>query len=417
MFPAEREKGVYDIDAVTPASITAHAPGYIDAANEIIVGLQTDAPLKRAIMPYGGWRMVEDALTTYGYPVDPEIKKIFTTYRKTHNAGRLRRLPAGGQGGSPVQDHHRAAGRLRPRPDHRRLPPGRALRRRRPDRGQEAGSGRDRPATQHRGRDPRPRGARRADQGAGRAQGDGRLVRVRRLRTGPDRAGGRPVALLRLPRRGEGAERCGHVAGSDVDVPGRVPAARPRRRSADRAAGPGADRRPGDQAPDRPVPAHPGVRRTVLRRPDLGDRVHRRHGRRRPDAGHQDVAADAADPLQPGPGPGAEPDGALERPAARGVQAVLCAGVHRHLRHPVRVGRVDHRAVRRRRGDRLLRVGDDGRQADAVLRRSGEPGQDAAVRDQRRAGRDHRRAGRPAEPAGDRRRARLRRRGRRGSTR
>ncbi len=87
MFPAERERGVYDIDAGTPATITAHAPGYIDRASEIIVGLQTDAPLKRAIMPFGGWRMVEDALTTYGYPVDPSLKKIFTGYRKTHNAG------------------------------------------------------------------------------------------------------------------------------------------------------------------------------------------------------------------------------------------------------------------------------------------------------------------------------------------
>lgn len=87
LFPEERAKGVYDIDARTPASITSHAPGYIDREHEIIVGLQTDAPLKRAIMPYGGWRMVEDALHTYGYPVDPTLKKTFTTYRKTHNAG------------------------------------------------------------------------------------------------------------------------------------------------------------------------------------------------------------------------------------------------------------------------------------------------------------------------------------------
>lgn len=87
MFPEEREKGVYDIDATTPASITAHAPGYIDEANEIIVGLQTDAPLKRAIMPYGGWRMVEGALKTYGFEPDPMVKRIFTEYRKTHNAG------------------------------------------------------------------------------------------------------------------------------------------------------------------------------------------------------------------------------------------------------------------------------------------------------------------------------------------
>ncbi|HEY8720716.1 formate C-acetyltransferase [Pengzhenrongella sp.] len=87
MFPVEREKGVYDVDATTPSSITAFAPGYIDQANELIVGLQTDAPLKRAIMPYGGWKMVEKSLKTYGYDVDPELAKIFTEYRKTHNAG------------------------------------------------------------------------------------------------------------------------------------------------------------------------------------------------------------------------------------------------------------------------------------------------------------------------------------------
>ncbi|GAA3623276.1 formate C-acetyltransferase [Microlunatus ginsengisoli] len=87
MFPDERERGVYDVDYLTPAGITAHTSGYIDQASEKIVGLQTDAPLRRAIMPYGGWRMVEDALNTYGYPVDPALKKIFTTYRKTHNAG------------------------------------------------------------------------------------------------------------------------------------------------------------------------------------------------------------------------------------------------------------------------------------------------------------------------------------------
>jgi len=87
MFPRERANGVYDVDATTPASITAHAPGYIDRPNEIIVGLQTDAPLKRAIMPFGGWRMVATSLETYGYPVSPELETIFTKYRKTHNDG------------------------------------------------------------------------------------------------------------------------------------------------------------------------------------------------------------------------------------------------------------------------------------------------------------------------------------------
>lgn len=87
MFPEEREKGVYDVDPTTPALITAHAPGYIDRDREVVVGLQTDAPLKRAIMPFGGYRMVENALTTYGYEIDPTVREIFTKYRKTHNDG------------------------------------------------------------------------------------------------------------------------------------------------------------------------------------------------------------------------------------------------------------------------------------------------------------------------------------------
>ncbi|MFJ9843443.1 formate C-acetyltransferase [Kitasatospora sp. NPDC101155] len=86
-FPEERAKGVYDIAHDIPAGITAHAPGYVDRDRELIVGLQTDAPLKRAIMPYGGWRMVAGALKTYGYPVDPQLEKVFTEYRKTHNDG------------------------------------------------------------------------------------------------------------------------------------------------------------------------------------------------------------------------------------------------------------------------------------------------------------------------------------------
>lgn len=87
LFPEEREKGVLDVDYSTPSTITAHAPGYIDKDAELIVGLQTDAPLKRAIMPFGGWRLVANALETYGYPVDEGLEKVFTQYRKTHNDG------------------------------------------------------------------------------------------------------------------------------------------------------------------------------------------------------------------------------------------------------------------------------------------------------------------------------------------
>ncbi|GEA81455.1 formate C-acetyltransferase [Cellulomonas uda] len=87
LFPEEREKGVYDVDAATPSTITSHAPGYIAKDDEVIVGLQTDAPLKRAIMPNGGWRMVQTSLQTYGYEAPQEIVDIFTKYRKTHNDG------------------------------------------------------------------------------------------------------------------------------------------------------------------------------------------------------------------------------------------------------------------------------------------------------------------------------------------
>ena len=87
MFKVEREKGVYDAETKLPQGITTYGPGYIDRENEVIVGLQTDAPLKRGIFPKGGIRMVENSLEAYGYHLDPMTKEIFTKYRKTHNEG------------------------------------------------------------------------------------------------------------------------------------------------------------------------------------------------------------------------------------------------------------------------------------------------------------------------------------------
>jgi formate C-acetyltransferase len=84
LFVEERRKGVLDVSQI-PSSITAHPPGYIDKDNEIIVGLQTDAPLKRAIMPNGGFRLVVNALKAYGYEPDPAVVETFSKYRKTHN--------------------------------------------------------------------------------------------------------------------------------------------------------------------------------------------------------------------------------------------------------------------------------------------------------------------------------------------
>ena len=81
----EREKRVYDVDTHTPTDIDAFPAGYISEDDDVIVGLQTDTPLKRAMMPFGGWRMVKQAIAEAGKEVDPEVEKIFTRYRKTHN--------------------------------------------------------------------------------------------------------------------------------------------------------------------------------------------------------------------------------------------------------------------------------------------------------------------------------------------
>ena len=83
----ERDKGILDAETKVPSSIVSHGPGYLDKSIEKIVGFQTDAPLKRGIMPFGGIRVVENALDSYGYQLDPNTKEIFTQYRKTHNDG------------------------------------------------------------------------------------------------------------------------------------------------------------------------------------------------------------------------------------------------------------------------------------------------------------------------------------------
>lgn len=79
--------GLLDADTSTPSEINSHRPGYVDKDAEIIVGLQTDAPLKRAIMPFGGYRMVHSSCEAYGLKEDEKVREIFTKYRKTHNAG------------------------------------------------------------------------------------------------------------------------------------------------------------------------------------------------------------------------------------------------------------------------------------------------------------------------------------------
>jgi formate C-acetyltransferase len=88
LLKAERDRGgVLDADGSVISSLTSHEAGYIDSALEEIVGLQTDKPLKRAIFPAGGIKMVEDGLEAYGFKIDPEVKRIYTLYRKAHNQG------------------------------------------------------------------------------------------------------------------------------------------------------------------------------------------------------------------------------------------------------------------------------------------------------------------------------------------
>lgn len=87
LMKLEQKKGIIDAETRIPSSVTAYGAGYVDENLESIVGLQTDAPLKRAIMPRGGWRVVKSALESYGYEMDDSLAQVFGKERKTHNDG------------------------------------------------------------------------------------------------------------------------------------------------------------------------------------------------------------------------------------------------------------------------------------------------------------------------------------------
>ena len=165
----------------------------------------------------------------------------------------------------------------------------------------------------------------------------------------------------------------------------------------------GADRPARAEAAHRPLPAHAGIRRAVQRRPLLGDRMRRRHGPRRAAAGHAHQLPHAAHADQSRPGARAQHHRALVAAICRTPFKRYCITRQpRHLVAPVRERRPDAALLGRRLRHRLLRLGHAARQADAVLRRAGEPRQGAALRHQRRPRRDQRRPGRPAFAARDR---------------
>lgn len=117
-----------DFDTNVATSITAHAAGYINQPLEKIVGLQTDQPLKRALHPFGGIKMIKSAFEAYGREMDPDFEYQFTALRKTHNQGVFDVYSPDMLRCRKSRGADRATGRLWPRTDHRRLPPRGAVR-------------------------------------------------------------------------------------------------------------------------------------------------------------------------------------------------------------------------------------------------------------------------------------------------
>ena len=229
MFVEERDAWHLRRRPAHPGLDHRHAPGYIDRERELIVGLQTDAPLRRAIMPNGGLRMVEAGLAAYGYTLDPAVREIFTRYRKTHNDGVFDAYPAdvlAARRAHIITGLPDAYGRGRIIGDYRRVPLYGVDRLVAAKKAEKAALD-ARPSTADVIRD--------REELAEQIRALGELTEmaasygVRRQPPRGHRPGGDPVAVLRLPRRGEGAERRGDVARPHLDLPRHLPRARPAR--------------------------------------------------------------------------------------------------------------------------------------------------------------------------------------------
>ena len=368
-------------------------PGYIDRENEIIVGLQTEAPLKRAIMPNGGLRMVLNALKAYGYEPDPHVVEAFTKYRKTHNEGVFDAYTADVR---RCRSSHiltglpDAYGRGRIIGDYRRV----ALYgvTRLVERKQEEKNALDSAMSTDeviRDREELAEQIRALKELQKMASAYGFDI------SGPANNAKEAVQWLYFGylagvKEQNGAAMSLGRTSTFLDIYfARDLAAG----MLDRATGAGDRRRLRHQAAHRPVPAHARVRRAVRRRSDVGHRVDRRDGRRWPLAGDEDQLPLPADAVQPRSGAGTEPHDLVFAAPARWIQALRRQGRHRDQLDPVRERRDDAARVGRRRGRRLLRVADGDGQADAVLRRPRQPRQVSALRDQWRPRRGQRRPG------------------------
>ena len=405
---ASRRSGHAASTTSTPHTPSHHhrrtRPGYIDRDHELIVGLQTDAPLqagdhaqRRAADGRGrpaGVRLrarpgrhgdlhastARPTTTACSTPTPPQIRaarrpRIITGLPDAYGRGRIigdyRRVALYGVDRLIEAEARRAGARSTSA-----------------SRTEDVIRDREELAEQIRA--------------LGELRRDGRRVRLRRLR--PGRAPRREAvqwlyfAYLAATKEQNGAAMS---LGRTVDVPRRLPAARPRRRAARPSSG--AQELVDDFVIKLRIVRFlrtPEYDAAVLRRPDLGHRVDRRH--RRATAARWSPARQLplpADALQPRPGAGAEPDRAVVAARCPTAFKRFCAQVSIDTSaDPVRERRPAAARVRRRHRDRLLRVGDAGRQGHAVLRRPGQPRQGAAVRDQRRPRRDHRRAGRARRP-------------------
>ena len=340
-FKEEQKKGVLAVDAKTPSTLLAHKAGYIDRDNEVIVGLQTDQPFKRAIFPYGGLRMVEAGLKAAGFEADPQVHEAFTKYRKSHNDGVfdaytpeiMRCRKSGIITGLPD-----AYGRGRIIGDYRRVAlygVDRLIEAKQEERAQiddmwptdEVIRMREELADQIRA----------LKDLAAMAQ----ALRLRHHAAGDRRARGGAVDLSRLSRRHQGSERRGDVDRPHLELPRHLHRARPAGRHAGRGRRAGAVGPAGAEAPHRALPAHAGLRRAVQRRPLLGDRMRRRHRSERPAAGDQEQLSHAAHADQSRAGAGAEHHGALVEAPAGELQALLHQGQQGNVLAAVRERRPD----------------------------------------------------------------------------